>query len=96
MDTRLAAAVSGGVCGSGRRGWCGCGRAVWRRTGVLEKIDAYSREISFFSGSRDTAFLFIQNPFPSEPLAERCRTHPSTRERVSQLWQMARNLRTAT
>lgn len=61
---------------------------------ALEKMDAYSRQMAFYGGSRETGLLFIQNPFPAEG-ADAVRTHPRTRERVSQLWQMARNLRIA-
>ncbi len=56
---------------------------------ALEKIERESRTLPFYSGSLETAHLFIQNPFPSARLSGLFRTHPPTAERVRRLLAMA-------
>jgi len=52
---------------------------------ALEKMERESRAVPFYSGSLETAHLFIQNPFPNARLAKLFRTHPPTAERVRRL-----------
>ncbi len=56
---------------------------------ALEKIERESRATPFYSGSLETAHLFIRNPFPNAGLAGLFRTHPPTAERVRRLRAMA-------
>ncbi|MCZ2152085.1 MAG: M48 family metalloprotease [Bryobacterales bacterium] len=56
---------------------------------ALEKMERESRAVPFYSGSLETAHLFIQNPFPNARLAKLFRTHPPTAERVRRLRAMA-------
>jgi heat shock protein HtpX len=56
---------------------------------ALEKIESGSRTVRFYSGSLETAHIFIQNPFPNARLSGLFHTHPPTAERVRRLLAIA-------
>jgi heat shock protein HtpX len=62
---------------------------------ALQRIEAAATQLPFYSGSPETAHLFIQNPFSGGGLGALFRTHPTTKDRVQRLWAMARRQRIA-
>jgi len=62
---------------------------------ALQRIEAVAQQTPFYSGSPETAHLFIQNPFTGEGISALFRTHPTTNDRVQRLWAMARAHRIA-
>jgi heat shock protein HtpX len=58
---------------------------------ALRKLEGWKAEVPMQHGSPATAHLFIVNPFTAGGLASLFSTHPSTKERVARLEEMARN-----
>jgi heat shock protein HtpX len=58
---------------------------------ALRKLEGWKAEVPMHHGSPATAHLFIVNPFTAGGLASLFSTHPSTKERVARLEEMARS-----
>jgi heat shock protein HtpX len=58
---------------------------------ALRKLEGWKAEVPMQHGSPATAHLFIVNPFTAGGLASLFSTHPSTKERIARLEEMARN-----
>jgi heat shock protein HtpX len=56
----------------------------------LRKLEGWKAEVPMRHGSPATAHLFIVNPFTAGGLASLFSTHPSTKERIARLEEMAR------
>jgi heat shock protein HtpX len=59
--------------------------------GALRKLESWKAEVPMMHGSPATAHLFIVNPFTSGGLASLFSTHPSTKQRIERLEEMARS-----
>ncbi len=59
---------------------------------ALRKMDRQAERCPMGKGSRETAHLFIVNPFSLEGMSKLFSTHPSVDDRVEELEKMARGL----
>ncbi len=57
----------------------------------LRKLEGWKAEVPMHHGSPATAHLFIVNPFTAGGLASLFSTHPSTKERIARLEELARS-----
>ncbi len=57
---------------------------------ALRKLEGWKAEVPMQHGSPATAHLFIVNPFTAGGIASLFSTHPSTKERVARLEEMAK------
>jgi len=56
----------------------------------LRKLEGWKAEVPMHHGSPATAHLFIVNPFTAGGIASLFSTHPSTKERIARLEEMAK------